>query len=365
VTKPVQVQDFPIRRRTIGNIESPAIINVRARIDSQVLEQHVRDGQMVRKGDLLFTLDDREIRAAIAQSEAQLAKDQATLARTELDVRRAEELLRRNAAPRTQLEQATAENKGAIATVQSDQAQIEADRVRLSYTKIVAPMDGRIGAVRVTPGNLVSAGDAAGLVTLTQMQPLRVGFTLPERDLPALQKAIQRNPPAPVRVFQPGASEPLATGQLDFVDTSVDPSSGTIIARATFANQDLTLWPGKFVDVEVDLDVRPNTALVPGVAIQSGQKGSFVFVVNENGTAEMRNVRYVGTLGDQIAVAAGVNAGERVVVEGQMRLSDGARVTEATQTGTAAPQASDVRSEPASQQAGDANPAAQPAGASR
>jgi membrane fusion protein, multidrug efflux system len=175
------VEDFPIRRRTIGTFETPAAVIIRARVDSQVLEQHVRDGQLVKKGDLLFTLDDRELQAALARNEAQLAKDQAELMRTELDLQRARDLVQRSAAPQTQLETATAGNRAAAATVKADQAQIQADQIRLGYAKIDAPMDGRIGTVRVAPGNLVSASDTGGLTTLTQMQPLRVSFTLPAR----------------------------------------------------------------------------------------------------------------------------------------------------------------------------------------
>jgi multidrug efflux system membrane fusion protein len=326
ITAAAVEEDFVIRRRTIGTLESPAVVTIRSRLDSQVLEQHVRDGQFVKKGDLLFTLDDREVRAALAQAEAQLAKDKATLARTELDLKRAQELLQRNAAPQTQLDTARAENQGAIATVQADQAQIDAGQVRLSYTKVVAPMDGRIGAVRVAPGNIISASDQTGLTTLTQMQPLRVGFTLPERDLATLRAAAQRSPPTSVRVYEPNATKPLAEGFLDFVDTSVDIGSGTIAARATFANEDLALWPGQFVDVEIDLGVRPHTVMVPTVAIQSGQHGPFLFVATEDGKAQLREVKLVASQADRTALAGGVKAGERVIVEGQMRLVDGSPI---------------------------------------
>jgi multidrug efflux system membrane fusion protein len=321
-------ENFIIRRRTIGALESPAVVTVRSRLNSQVLQQHVRDGQFVNRDDLLFTLDDREVRAALAQAEAQLAKDQATLARTELDLKRARELIARNAAPQTQLETATAENQGAIATVQSDQAQIATARIRVSYAKITAPMDGRIGTIRIAPGNLITANDDVGLTTLTQMQPLRVSFTLPERDLAELRAAAQRSPPTQVRVYPPGATKPLAEGYLDFVDTSVDVNSGTIAARATFANQDLALWPGQFVDVEIDLDSRPRTVMVPTVAIQSGQQGPFIFVMAGD-TAQLRKVVLVAGAGDRTALASGVKPGERVIVEGQMKLVDGARVREA------------------------------------
>jgi membrane fusion protein, multidrug efflux system len=175
----------------------------------------------------------------------------------------------------------------------------------------------------------VSANDTAGLVTLTQMQPLRVSFTLPERYLAALREAAQRTPPATVRVHTSGASEPISAGTLDFVDSSVDSSSGTIAAKATFANEHYKLWPGQYVDVEIDLAIRPNTLSVPTVAIQSGQSGPYVFVAKEDQSVELRKVELVGAEANRTAVASGLNAGERIVVEGQLRLSPGARWHEA------------------------------------
>src|SRR5689334_9535568 len=234
VTELVKVDDFPIRRRTIGILESPATVIIRSRIDRQVLEQHVRDGEIVKKDDRLFTLDDREIRATIARDEATITKDQAALTQAEAALRRTQELISKNVAPQQQLEQATATFKAAQQTVEADQAVLQADRLRLGYAELKAPITGRIGAIRVVPGNLVSANDAAGLVTLTQMQPLRVSFTLPERDLAALRAAAQRTPPATVRVYTAADPEPLSSGTLDFVDSSVDSSSGTIAAKATF-----------------------------------------------------------------------------------------------------------------------------------
>jgi multidrug efflux system membrane fusion protein len=329
VTLVVAAGDFPIRRRTIGILESPAIILIRSRIDSQVLEQHVTDGQLVRKGDLLFTLDDREIRATIARDEATIAKDQAALTQVEAALRRTQELIARNVAPQQQLEQATAAFKAAQQTVEADQAVLQADRLRLGYAKLEAPITGRIGAIRVAPGNLVTANDAAGIVTLTQMQPLRVSFTLPERDLSALRAAAEHEPPATVRVYAAGDAEPLSSGALDFVDSSVDTSSGTIAAKATFTNEDLKLWPGQYVDVEIDLAVRPNTVTVPTVAVQTGQQGPYVFVAKPDQTVEMRKLALAGVEGNRTAVLSGLQAGERVVVQGQLRLSQGKRWQEA------------------------------------
>lgn len=330
-TTPARVEDFAIRRRTIGIIESPATVVVKSRIESQVLEQHVKDGQLVRKGDLLFTLDDREVRAAIARDEAQLAKDQATVVRTTTDEQRYQQLSEKNAGSRQQLDQAVADRKIAVATVQSDEAQLRTDNLRLAYTKIEAPIGGRIGAIRVTPGNLISVNDPIGLVTITQIRPIRVAFTLAERDLAALRQAARASVPAVVRAYAPGAAEPLATGALDFVDSAVDTTSGTILVKGRFANQDFVLWPGMYVDVDIDLDVRPKTVTIPTVAIQSSQKGPFVFVATQDQKAAMRPIELVGIEGDRTALVSGVNEGERVIVEGQMRLVDGARVVEIAQ----------------------------------
>jgi multidrug efflux system membrane fusion protein len=329
VTQLVTVEDFPIRRRTIGILESPATVIIRSRIDSQVLEQHVTDGDIVKKDDLLFTLDDREIKATIARDEATIAKDQAALTQADAALRRTQELISKNVAPQQQLEQATAAFKAAQQTVEADQAVLQADQLRLGYAELKAPITGRIGAIRVAPGNLVSANDAAGLVTLTQMQPLRVSFTLPERDLAALRAAAQRTPPATVRVYTAADPEPLSSGTLDFVDSSVDSSSGTIAAKATFPNEHYKLWPGQYVDVELDLAVMPNTATVPTLAIQSGQRGPYVFVAKADQSVEMRNVELAGAEGARTAISSGLNAGDRIVVQGQLRLSPGARWYEA------------------------------------
>jgi multidrug efflux system membrane fusion protein len=323
-----QVEDFAIRRRTIGIIESPAIVLVKSRIESQVLEQHVKDGTLVKKGDLLFTLDDREIQAVIARNEAQLAKDRASVIRTAADEQRYRQLSASNAGSRQQLDQAIADHKIALATVEADEAQLRSDRLRLEYTKIEAPIGGRIGAIRISPGNLVSANDPTGLVTITQIRPIRVTFTLAERDLAALRKASLSLVPVVVRVYAPGIDEPLATGVLDFVDSAVDTASGTIAAKALFGNETLELWPGMYVDVEIDLDVRPKTVMIPTVAIQSGQQGPFVFAVKPDGRAEVRKVELVGNEGTRAALVSGVSGGERVIVEGQMRLTDGARVSD-------------------------------------
>jgi len=324
-------EDFAIRRRTIGIAESPAVVVVKSRVESQVVEQHVRDGQVVKKGELLFTLDDREIKALIARSEAVLARDKATVVRTGTDQQRYRQLSESNSGSRQQLDQATADYKIALANVEADEAQLRSDNLRLTYTRIQAPIAGRVGAIRVSPGNLVSVNDPTGLVTITQIRPIRVNFTLAERDLAALRAASLARAPTAVRVYTPGTSQPLAAGVLDFVDSAVDTASGTIAAKALFENETMDLWPGMYVDVEIDLDTRTKTVMIPAVAIQGGQQGPFVFVVKQDLKAEMRRIELLGIEGNRAALTRGVNDGERVIVEGQMRLTDGSRVAEAKQ----------------------------------
>ena len=321
-------QDVPVSRASVGWVEPISVVTVRARVEGEVVEQDVTDGQLVRKGDLLFRIDDREIRAQIAKDEAMLARDQATLARAQADLRRDHDLLQKRVAAQQQVDQAEADAKIAAANLQGDQAALDSDRIRLDYTMVRAPIDGRVGAVRVTPGNIVRASDGGeGLVAITQMRPLRVSFTLPERDLVAL-RTVDAGGGVPVRVFVHGEPQPLATGSLNFIDSSVDTASGTITVKAAVANEDGALWPGQYVDVEVDLGKVRDAVTVPLVAIQPGQDGPFVYAVDADGKAAIRKVVTGETLGDDIIVSEGLAAGDHVVTEGQVRLRSGSRVTE-------------------------------------
>ncbi|GJE00739.1 efflux RND transporter periplasmic adaptor subunit [Methylobacterium isbiliense] len=326
--------DLPITRTAVGWIEPIATVVVRPRIDGVITEQMARDGQPVQAGDVLYRLDDRELRAQIARNEAALARDQATQTRTQNDVRRVTELLSRSAASQAQFDIATAEAKVASANVAASQATLEADRVRLDYTTIRAPISGRLGTVRVTTGNLVKGNESTGtgLVTITQMKPLRATFSLPERELDLLRAALARKEPATVRVSASGTDTVLASGRLSFVDSSVDQASGTVTAWALFPNEDERLWPGQYVRVEVDLGRRPNTVTVPQVAVQPGQDGSFVWVVRPDGIAERRSVEVLSASAGSAALTRGIAAGERVVVEGQVRVRHGQPVTERPQS---------------------------------
>ncbi|MGO4402751.1 efflux RND transporter periplasmic adaptor subunit [Bosea sp. RAF48] len=326
----VQV-DFPVRKRAIGFVETPASVLVRSRIDSQIMQLHVTDGQFVKTGDLLFTLDDRDIKAQIAKDEAMLARDEATHTRNLADLDRYKQLFTRNAGTQAQVDQATADERSSAASIQGDHATLDADRLKLSYTRIMAPIDGRIGAVQVTPGNLVNAANnssGTGLLTITQMKPLRVSFAMPEHELPTLQAALAAAKPIAVTARVPNTGRPPAQGRLNFVDSTVDMTSGTITAKAAFANDDLTLWPGQYVDVEIIPETLMGITVIPTVAVQTGQKGQYAFVVKPDSTVDLRQIKVALTDGDKTAVSEGIAAGERVVIDGQMRLNQGTRVRE-------------------------------------
>ncbi len=322
----VKTATMPITRRTIGWVEPIATVEVKSRIASVIMEQRATEGQFVEAGDTLFVLDDREAKAAIAREEATLKKDQALLDLADRNLERAQQLAAKQTVSKQSLDQAKSEAQAAAAAVGADRATIEVSKLTLSYTVIKAPISGRLGAIPVTPGNLVGENDSTALVKITQMKPIRVTFTLPDRDLDQLRGALLNEPPATVRVFIKGESEPRAQGQLNFIDSSVDINSGTITAKAEFANDKLELWPGQYFDVEIELGRRDDTPSIPTVALQVGQSGLFVFVVKDDDTVEMRNVATAGTNGEMSSIASGLQAGERVVIDGQHQLAPGAAV---------------------------------------
>jgi multidrug efflux system membrane fusion protein len=317
---------MPIRRRTIGWVEPMATVAVKSRIDSVILEQHAAEGAFVKPGDVLFILDDREVRATIARDEAAMAQHQAEVERARADLERVKTLVARQTASKQTLDQAISDARVAEAAVSADKAVLQADKLTLSYTTITAPIAGRLGSVAVTPGNLVEANGETALVTITQMQPIRVSFTLPDRDIDPLRTALAQYPPAVVRVFAKGSDVARAKGHLSFIDSTVDSTSGTITAKGEFDNENLALWPGQYFDTEIELGLLPQGPVVPTVALQVGQDGLFVFVVTPEDTVEVRKVTVAGNDGGMSAIAEGLSVGERVVVDGQHQVGPGSRV---------------------------------------
>lgn len=325
--------DFPIRRYAIGFVSSPAVVNINARVSSQIVSIDVKDGQMVKVGDLLFSLDDRALKAQLAKDQATLAKDQAMLASSVSDLQRAKDLVAKQAGTQQTYDQAVAAQKAAAATVDADKATIDADNVQLGFATITAPITGRLGAVSVAVGDLVTVSNgnsstATPLVTITQIDPLQVNFNLPESNLALLHKALANPQQGAVTLTKDGDPTPIGKGTLDFVDSSVDTASGTIATRASIPNADLSLWPGQYVNVVLDAGIMPQMTSVPTVAVQPSQKGPFVYVVKPDNTVEMRPVQVALTEGENSAVSQGVKSGEKVVVEGQTRLKDGGAVHE-------------------------------------
>ncbi|WP_181832606.1 efflux RND transporter periplasmic adaptor subunit [Bosea caraganae] len=336
VTAVAEKGDFAVRKRAIGFVETPASVVVRSRIDSQIMDQHVTDGQFVKAGDLLFTLDDRDTKAQIAKDEAMIARDTATHLRTVADLTRYKQLLAKDAGTQQQVDQAIADEKSAAATVLGDQATLEADKIKLGYTKITAPIDGRIGAIQVTPGNLVGANSTTvtGLVTITQIKPIRVTFTMPESELDNLKDSLAKGEAPKVKALVPGAKSPPPVGTLNFVDSSVDQASGTIAAKAAFANDDLSLWPGQYVDIDLEAGTLKGVTIVPTVAVQAGQKGPYVYVVGDDSRVSLKQVTVALTDGQRTAISAGINPDDRVVTDGQVKLKEGVRVTDTNASGT-------------------------------
>ncbi|WP_419693738.1 efflux RND transporter periplasmic adaptor subunit [Mesorhizobium muleiense] len=338
--------DFPIRRYAIGFVSSPAVVSVNARISSQITSIAVKDGQMVKAGDLLFSLDDRALKAQLARDQATLAKDQALLASATADLERAKALVARQAGTQQTYDQAIAAQKSAAAAVDADRATIEADEVQLDFATITAPISGRLGAVSVVIGDLVTTNSGSStstpLVTITQMDPLRVNFNLPESDLALLHKALAAPGQGAVTLTRDGDPTPIGKGTLDFVDSSVDTASGTIAARASVPNPDLSLWPGQYVNVVLDAGIMPQMTSVPTVAVQPSQKGPFVYVIKPDNTVEVRPVQVALTGGDNSAIGEGLKSGENIVVEGQAKLKDGAPVREGDAVDRAPPRVAEA-----------------------
>ena len=319
---------MPIRRRTIGWVEPIATVAIKSRIDSVIMEQHATDGAFVTKGDVLFVLDDREAKATIARDEAAMAQHQAEVERARADLERTKTLVAKQTASKQTLDQVVATARAAEAAVAADKAILQADRLTLSYTTITAPISGRLGAVGVTPGNLVAENGDVALVTITQMQPIRRQLH-PAR--PRHRRAAHR---ARCRIRRPpcGSSprasrRPRAQGTLTFIDSTVDAASGTITAKAEFTNDNLALWPGQYFDVEVELGVGAQAAIVPTVALQVGQDGLFVFVSRPRTRPRCARSPSPAAMPTRARSPMGLSPGERVVVDGQHRLSPGTPVT--------------------------------------
>jgi membrane fusion protein, multidrug efflux system len=337
-TEPVQVGALPVEVLANGVVAAESVVAVRPRVDGQIEQVHVVEGQMVRRGQPLFTLDTRLTRAVLAQQEATLARDRAQAVRAQSDAQRYQSLRGESFASQQRFEQAQADALASAATVRATEAQIAQTRLNLDFASITAEIDGRLGALPIRVGNVVRAGESTSLATITQVDPVLVQFAVPERWLGEIKAAMAEGAPV-VRARPDQPNAPAAQGELVFVDSSVDTNTGTILLKARFPNPDLRLWPGQYVQVTLVTRQEQATS-VPSAAVQTGQQGRFVFVLAPDGTARRRPVELARTVGDRAVVRGQLAAGEKVIVDGAQRVTDGWRAVEraAPAQGTTAPQ---------------------------
>ena len=335
-TAVAEQKSVPITQNYVGQVEPIAQVAIRPRIDGMIVELPVVEGQMVKAGDLLFRLDDATIHATIAKDQAAIAKDQATLDQAKADLARAQTLLGHGDTTAQQVQQQQAAVEVAGGSVAADQAQLQSDQIQLGYTKITAPIAGRIGAINVSQGALIHASDATTLLTITEMAPVRVSFDIPQRDLAAFRAALAGKTPPQVTALDATTGKPIAIGALTFIDSTVDAASGTVTLKGQFDNADEALWPGAYVKVQAQLGSDENATTVPVSAVQLNGDESFVFLVQPNSTVTRRTVSVTRTVGNVAVIASGVEPGDHVVVEGQLRLIEGSRIKETLATTVAA-----------------------------
>jgi multidrug efflux system membrane fusion protein len=331
----VVARDVALNLTGIGTVQAYNTVTIRARVDGELVNVAFHEGSDVKKGDLLAQIDPRPYQAALDNALATLAKDQAALANAKRDLSRYQDTAPKGYSSRQQLDTQTMMVDSAQAQIQADNATIENARVQLGYTTITSPLDGVTGIRLIDQGNIIHAGDAAGLVVVTQLQPISVIFTLPQSELPVIAAARAKGAPLTAVALDGDGVTELDQGTLALIDNQIDPATGTIKLKANFPNDRRTLWPGQFVNVRLQVGTVRDGLTVASRVIQRGPKGFFAFVIKPDNTVEMRPVETGQNDRGQVLVTKGLNPGERVVVDGQLRLQPGSQV-QATEDKTAA-----------------------------
>ncbi|MDP3159022.1 MAG: MdtA/MuxA family multidrug efflux RND transporter periplasmic adaptor subunit, partial [Reyranella sp.] len=319
-------QDVRVMLAAIGNISALNTATVRARVDGELRAIRFKEGDMVRAGQLLAEIDPRSFEIQLAQAQGQLARDQAQLRNAQIDLERYRDLLAKDSIARQQVDTQAALVQQLQATVQSDQAQVDNARLQLSFTKVTAPISGRLGLKQADLGNLVRASDAAGIVSITQTQPISVVFAVPETNLPLITRKLKAGQPLGVEAWDREQRVRLAIGRVSTTDNSIDAVTGTIKLKAEFRNADGQLFPNQFVNVRLQVDTLEGATTVPTNAVQRGAQGTFVYVVKDDGTVTMRRIRLGATENEWVSVQGEVAPGQRVVIDGADRLREGAKV---------------------------------------
>ncbi|MBP8645312.1 MAG: efflux RND transporter periplasmic adaptor subunit [Syntrophobacteraceae bacterium] len=326
VTEALQ-KDVPVQLRAIGTVQAYSTVSIRAQVTGELLSVHFKEGQDVKKGDLLFTIDPKPFEARLKQAEAHLARDRAQLANARKQVERYGSVVRKGYVPEEQYDQISANAAALEASVRADEAAVEMAKLELSYCTIRSPIDGTMGEVKVHQGNLIKANDNDNpMVTIKQISPIHVSFFIPEKDLPEVKKHMAAGKLEVASIIPGNEGEPFS-GALDFVDNTVDPGTGTIQLKALYSNQDKKLWPGQFVNVVLTLATQPNAVVLPSRAVQTGQGGKYLFVVKPDLTVDYRPVTVGRILDQEIVIEKGVAPGEKVVTDGHLRLAPGSKIS--------------------------------------
>jgi len=320
-----ETRDIPVYLQGLGSVEAFNTVVVKSRIDGQLVEIHFKEGQEVNKGDLLAVIDPRPYQVALAQAQATLYKDQSALNDAKLNFTRFQDLYKQGIIPQQQFNTQQSQMDQLEGAVRADQAQVDSVKLNLAYTRITAPVSGRVGLRQVDVGNMVHASDPNGLLVLTQLHPIAVIFSLPEDNLTKVAREM-RNRTLEVDAFSRDDQTKLATGKLLTIDNQIDPQTGTAKLKAVFDNSERALWPNQFVNCHLLLEVRKNNIVVPAAAIQRGPQGTYVFTVKPDKTAEMRPVQIGFSEGNLTAISKGLAPGETVVTDGQDKLQPGTKV---------------------------------------
>lgn len=320
VTEAVR-KDAPIVLHAIGNVQAYSTVSVKAQVDGRLERVNFAEGQEVKDGELLFLLDGRPFEAALREAEARLARDRAQAEQAAVEARRFAKLIGSGVVSADEYDRARSQAASFAAAVKADEAAVERARIDLDFCSISSPIDGRIGELLVHAGNVVKENETT-LAVINQLRPIYVEFSVPQQELPRIREHMGADG-LPVDAYPAGDTERAAGGRLSFIDNAVDRTTGTVLLKAVFPNQDERLWPGQFLNVTVMLAKRPDALMIPARAVQAGQQGKYVFVVRADGTAESRVVTVGDAFGEEVIVEDGLAPGERVVTDGQLRLAPG------------------------------------------
>ena len=323
---PVEQRDVPILLQGLGTVTAYNTVTVRSRVDGEIVQVNFREGQDVKKGDLLVVVDPRPFEVALSQAQATLVRDQGQYNTARLNAERDQTLAKQGIVAQQQADQSRALYEQYQGSIDMDKSAIQNAKLNLVYTRITAPITGRVGLRLVDPGNIVHANDTNGMLTITQMEPIAIIFTLPEDNLQTVLSRMRQGV-LPVDAFSRDDRTKIAGGKLETIDNQIDPTTGTVKLKAVFDNKERALWPNQFVNVHLQLETRKDAIVVPASAVQRGpQNNTFVYAVGSDNTAQVRNIQVALTQGNISLISQGVQPGDRVVTDGQEKLQAGMKV---------------------------------------